>query len=135
MCSGSLEKQQGVWPYELERRLHKLMETRQKYEIKSCRLHWKRLRQGFMWTEAEASWWKVTAYIVSEHIVFYSGIVIVKQFTEGFRDDLEETRFRHVYSGPLEEQQGMCPHELERKQYELSSWRQEIYYLENIMYA
>lgn len=34
--------------------------------------------------EAEASLWKDTTFIVSEHVVFYDRAVSVKRFTGGF---------------------------------------------------
>ncbi|ESQ41037.1 hypothetical protein EUTSA_v10014215mg [Eutrema salsugineum] len=68
MCPGPMEKQQGVCPYELERRLHELMETRQEEEIKELETALEDAKQRLHVKEAEASWWKDTAYIVSEHI-------------------------------------------------------------------
>lgn len=53
------------------------MVTRQKYEIKEMQTALEEAKIRLHVTEAEASWWKVTAYIVSKHIVFYSGTVIV----------------------------------------------------------
>lgn len=73
-------------------------------------------------TEAEASWWKVTAYIVSEHIVFYTGTVIVKRVTAGFR---------HMYSGHWRNKECVL---MSWRESNTSSWRQEIYYFENVMY-
>ncbi|KAL0736147.1 hypothetical protein Bca4012_012357 [Brassica carinata] len=68
MWSGPLEKQQGVCPYELERRLHELMETRQEEKINELESALEDAKQRLHVKEAEASWWKDTAYIVSEHI-------------------------------------------------------------------
>ncbi|CAH2073155.1 unnamed protein product [Thlaspi arvense] len=68
MCSGAMEEQQGVCPYELERRLHELMETRQVEEIKELETALEDAKRRLHVKEAEASWWKDTAFIVSEHI-------------------------------------------------------------------
>ncbi|CAH8357415.1 unnamed protein product [Eruca vesicaria subsp. sativa] len=69
MSSGPvLEEQQGVCPYELERRLHELMETRQEEEINELQSALEDAKKRLHVKEAEASWWKDTAYIVSEHI-------------------------------------------------------------------
>lgn len=68
MCSGPVEEQQGVCPYELERRLHELMETRQEEEINELQSALEVAKRRLHVKEAEASWWKDTAYIVSEHI-------------------------------------------------------------------
>ncbi|KAL1208987.1 Protein POLAR-like 1 [Cardamine amara subsp. amara] len=68
MCSGPVEEQQGVCPYELERRLHELMETRQEEEIKELEIALEDAKQKLHLKETEASWWKDTAYIVSERI-------------------------------------------------------------------
>ncbi|VVB14000.1 unnamed protein product [Arabis nemorensis] len=68
-CPGLVEEQrQGVCPYELERRLHELMETRQEEEIKELEIALEDAKQRLLLKETEASWWKDTAYIVSEHI-------------------------------------------------------------------
>ncbi|WZZ30423.1 hypothetical protein YC2023_013824 [Brassica napus] len=63
-----LEEQQGVCPYELERRLHELMEIRQEEEINELQSALEDAKKRLHVKEAEASWWKDTAYIVSEHI-------------------------------------------------------------------
>ncbi|KAL0728310.1 hypothetical protein Bca4012_024403 [Brassica carinata] len=68
MCSGPVEEQQGVCPYELERRLHELMETRQEEEINELQSALEDAKKRLHVKEAEASWWKDTAYIVSERI-------------------------------------------------------------------
>lgn len=68
MCSEPVEEQQGVCPYELERRLHELMETRQEEEINELQAALEDAKKRLHVKEAEASWWKDTAYIVSEHI-------------------------------------------------------------------
>lgn len=69
MSSGPvLEEQQGVCPYELERRLHELMEIRQEEEINELQSALEDAKKRLHVKEAEASWWKDTAYIVSEHI-------------------------------------------------------------------
>lgn len=111
MCSEPLEKQRG-WPYELERRLHEHMETSQKKEIKSCELDWKKPRNGFIWQRLKLLG---ATYIASEHIVFYNGTVIVKWSTTGFREDSDTCIQGHW------------------RQYE--HMEQEIYFLENTMYA
>ncbi|CAF2135643.1 unnamed protein product [Brassica rapa subsp. narinosa] len=66
--SSLVEEQQGVCPYELERRLHELMETRQEEEINELQSALEDAKKRLHVKEAEASWWKDTAYIVSEHI-------------------------------------------------------------------
>ncbi|KAF8115831.1 hypothetical protein N665_0025s0278 [Sinapis alba] len=63
-----LEEQLGVCPYELERRLYELMETRQEEKINELESALEDAKQRLHVKEAEASWWKDTAYIVSEHI-------------------------------------------------------------------
>ncbi|XP_018444599.1 protein POLAR-like 1 [Raphanus sativus] len=63
-----LEEQQGVCPYELERRLHELMETRQEEKINELECALEDAKKRLHVKEAEASWWKDTACIVSEHI-------------------------------------------------------------------
>ncbi|XP_023637227.1 protein POLAR LOCALIZATION DURING ASYMMETRIC DIVISION AND REDISTRIBUTION isoform X2 [Capsella rubella] len=68
VCPGLVEEQQGVCPYELERRLHELMETRQKEEIRELEIALEDAKQRLQLKETEASWWKDTAYIVSERI-------------------------------------------------------------------
>lgn len=68
MCSEPVEEQQGVCPYELERRLHELMEIRQEEEINELQTALEDAKKRLHVKEAEASWWKDTAYIVSEHI-------------------------------------------------------------------
>ncbi|KAJ0230637.1 Protein POLAR-like 1 [Hirschfeldia incana] len=68
MCSGQVEEQQGVCPYELERRLQELKETRQEEEINELQSALEDAKKRLHVKEAEASWWKDTAYIVSEHI-------------------------------------------------------------------
>ncbi|KAG2239504.1 hypothetical protein Bca52824_091649 [Brassica carinata] len=68
MCSGPVEEQHGVCPYELERRLHELMETRQEEEINELQNALEDAKKRLHVKEAEASWWKDTAYIVSERI-------------------------------------------------------------------
>ncbi|CAN8236746.1 unnamed protein product [Cochlearia groenlandica] len=62
------ELQQGVCPYELERRLHELMEKRQEEEIKELEIALKDAKQKLVIKENEVSWWKDSAYIVSERI-------------------------------------------------------------------
>ncbi|CAA0401891.1 unnamed protein product [Arabidopsis thaliana] len=68
VCPGLVEEQQGVCPYELERRLYELMETRQQEEIKELEIALDDAKQRLHLKETEASWWKDTAYIVSERI-------------------------------------------------------------------
>ncbi|XP_010453121.1 PREDICTED: protein POLAR LOCALIZATION DURING ASYMMETRIC DIVISION AND REDISTRIBUTION isoform X2 [Camelina sativa] len=68
VCPGLMEEQQGVCPYELERRLHELMETRQEEEIKELEIALEDAKQRLQLKETENSWWKDTAYIVSERI-------------------------------------------------------------------
>lgn len=68
VCPGLVEEQQGVCPYELERKLHELMETRQQKEIKELEIALDDAKQRLHLKEREASWWKDTAYIVSERI-------------------------------------------------------------------
>ncbi|CAH8281675.1 unnamed protein product [Eruca vesicaria subsp. sativa] len=62
------EQQQGVCPYELERRLHELIERRQEEKINELQIALEDVKQRLHVKEAEVSWWKDTAHIVSEHI-------------------------------------------------------------------
>lgn len=65
----------GVPPYELERRLHEVLETRlqeQKRELEAA-LKWARykLREN----EKEISWWKDTARLMSKHVARLNELV------------------------------------------------------------
>ncbi|RID42390.1 hypothetical protein BRARA_J02274 [Brassica rapa] len=62
------EQQQGVCPFELERKLHELMETRQEAKIKELKTALEDAKKRLHVKEVEASWWKDTACIVSEHV-------------------------------------------------------------------
>ncbi|CAN8256686.1 unnamed protein product [Cochlearia groenlandica] len=62
------QQQQGVCPYELERRLHEVMEARQEEEIKELEITLEDAKRRLHVKESEATWWRETAYIVSEHV-------------------------------------------------------------------
>ncbi|XP_010491774.1 PREDICTED: protein POLAR LOCALIZATION DURING ASYMMETRIC DIVISION AND REDISTRIBUTION-like isoform X2 [Camelina sativa] len=76
-CPVLAEEQQGVCPYELERRLHELMKTRQEEEIKELEIALEDAKQRLQLKKTEASWWKDTAYIVSERIPEPSSRIII----------------------------------------------------------
>ncbi|XP_010519621.1 PREDICTED: protein POLAR LOCALIZATION DURING ASYMMETRIC DIVISION AND REDISTRIBUTION [Tarenaya hassleriana] len=58
----------GVSPYDLERRLHELVETRHEEQIKELEAALELAKQKLHLKETEVSWWKDTAYLVSERI-------------------------------------------------------------------
>ncbi|KAF3572960.1 hypothetical protein F2Q69_00060415 [Brassica cretica] len=60
--------QQGICPNEQERRLQKLMETRQEEDIKELQTSLRDANKSLHQMEAEYSWWKDTVCVGSEHI-------------------------------------------------------------------
>lgn len=57
----------GVPPYELERKLHELLETRQEQQIRELEDALRHAREELREKEREISWWKDTALIMSRH--------------------------------------------------------------------
>ncbi|XVF89400.1 hypothetical protein PTKIN_Ptkin19aG0127200 [Pterospermum kingtungense] len=57
----------GVPPYELERKLHELLETRQEQQIRELEAALVCARQEIREKEREISWWKDTALLMSRH--------------------------------------------------------------------
>ncbi|KAM7273613.1 hypothetical protein ACFE04_029040 [Oxalis oulophora] len=62
------EEHYGVSPYELERRLHEFLETRQKEEIQELETALKHATQKLLEKETEISWWKDTAHLIMQHL-------------------------------------------------------------------
>ncbi|KAL4297083.1 hypothetical protein GQ457_12G019840 [Hibiscus cannabinus] len=60
--------QSGVPPYELERRLHELLETRQEQRIRELEIALASAKQELCDKEREISWWKDTAQLMSRHV-------------------------------------------------------------------
>ncbi|OMO61576.1 hypothetical protein CCACVL1_23409 [Corchorus capsularis] len=58
----------GVPPFELARKLHELLETRQQERIRELEAALERAREELCEKEREISWWKDTAHLVSKHI-------------------------------------------------------------------
>ncbi|KAK8980347.1 hypothetical protein V6N11_061558 [Hibiscus sabdariffa] len=58
----------GVPPYELERKLHELLETRQEQEIRELETALESAKQELREKEREISWWKDTAHLMLEHV-------------------------------------------------------------------
>lgn len=58
----------GVPPTELERRLHELLEARQQERIKELEAALERAMLKLREKEAEISWWKDTARLLSHHV-------------------------------------------------------------------
>ncbi|GMJ07767.1 POLAR LOCALIZATION DURING ASYMMETRIC DIVISION AND REDISTRIBUTION [Hibiscus trionum] len=60
--------QSGVPPYELERRLHELLEKRQEQQIRELEVALASAKQELHEKEREISWWKDTAQLMSRHV-------------------------------------------------------------------
>lgn len=58
----------GVPPYELERKLHEVLVTRQQEQIRELEAALERARQNLQKKELEISWWKDTARLMSKHV-------------------------------------------------------------------
>ncbi|GAB4855177.1 hypothetical protein Ancab_023804 [Ancistrocladus abbreviatus] len=58
----------GVSPYELERRLHDLLEARQEERIRELETHLESVKQKLTEKEIEVAWWKNTARLISENV-------------------------------------------------------------------
>ncbi|KAJ4707782.1 Protein POLAR LOCALIZATION DURING ASYMMETRIC DIVISION AND REDISTRIBUTION like [Melia azedarach] len=58
----------GIHPYELERRLHKVVEARQQEHIRELEAALECARHKLHEKEIEISWWKDTAKLISQHI-------------------------------------------------------------------
>ncbi|XVE97338.1 hypothetical protein REPUB_Repub03eG0011000 [Reevesia pubescens] len=63
-----LDSHSGVPPYELERKLHELLETRQEQQIRELEAALESARQELREKEREISWWKDTAHLMSRHV-------------------------------------------------------------------
>lgn len=63
----SSEVQYGVPPFELERRLHELLESRQQEQIRELEAKIECLKHKLREKEMEVSWWKDTARLISRH--------------------------------------------------------------------
>ncbi|GMI92447.1 hypothetical protein HRI_002914000 [Hibiscus trionum] len=63
-----LDSHCGVPPYELERKLHELLETRQEQEIKELEAALESAKKELREKEIEISWWKDTAHLMLEHV-------------------------------------------------------------------
>ncbi|KAF5726276.1 protein POLAR LOCALIZATION DURING ASYMMETRIC DIVISION AND REDISTRIBUTION-like [Tripterygium wilfordii] len=59
---------EGVCPYELERRLHELLEARQEEHIRKLEAALESANHKIREKEIEVSWWKDTAQLISHHI-------------------------------------------------------------------
>ncbi|XP_052885114.1 protein POLAR LOCALIZATION DURING ASYMMETRIC DIVISION AND REDISTRIBUTION isoform X1 [Gossypium arboreum] len=64
----------GVPPYELERKLHELLETRQEQQIRELETALETARQELREKEGEISWWKETAHLMLKHVKQPSGL-------------------------------------------------------------
>ncbi|KAL4334275.1 hypothetical protein GQ457_07G037430 [Hibiscus cannabinus] len=64
----SPESHCGVPPYELERKLHELLETRQEQEIKELETALESAKQELREKEREISWWKDSAHLMLKHV-------------------------------------------------------------------
>ncbi|XP_039050948.1 protein POLAR-like 1 [Hibiscus syriacus] len=60
--------QPAVPPYELERRLHELLETRQEEQIRELEIALASAKQELRDKEKEIYWWKDTAQLMSMHV-------------------------------------------------------------------
>lgn len=58
----------GVPPYELERRLHELLESRQQDRIRELEAALECANRKLCEKEREVGWWKDTAKVISEHV-------------------------------------------------------------------
>ncbi|XVE53535.1 hypothetical protein DITRI_Ditri03aG0010700 [Diplodiscus trichospermus] len=58
----------GVHPYELERKLHELLQKRQAQKIRELEAALRRAKQELSEKEREISWWKDTAHLMSSHV-------------------------------------------------------------------
>lgn len=63
-----LEGNFGVPPYELERRLHELLEERQQEQIKELESALECAKGKIRKTELEVAWWKNTTHLISQHV-------------------------------------------------------------------
>lgn len=63
-----LEGNFGVPPYELERRLHELLEERQQEQIKELESALECAKWKIRKAELEVAWWKDTTNLMSQHV-------------------------------------------------------------------
>lgn len=73
------ERQCGVAPIELERKLHELLEARQEERIKELEGALECAKQEVIDKESEVSWWKETAKVISKHIPAHSRLKLASQ--------------------------------------------------------
>ncbi|GKV03158.1 hypothetical protein SLEP1_g15513 [Rubroshorea leprosula] len=62
------EEQCGIPPFELERKLHELLEARQQEQIRELEAALECTKQKLREKETEISWWKDTAHLLSQHV-------------------------------------------------------------------
>ncbi|KAK2659240.1 hypothetical protein Ddye_005773 [Dipteronia dyeriana] len=65
---GCPEVECGVHPYELERRLHEVLEARQQEQISELEAAIECAKYKLQEKESEISWWKDTARLMSKHV-------------------------------------------------------------------
>uniref|UniRef100_A0A0A0L4A3 Protein POLAR LOCALIZATION DURING ASYMMETRIC DIVISION AND REDISTRIBUTION n=1 Tax=Cucumis sativus TaxID=3659 RepID=A0A0A0L4A3_CUCSA len=76
------ERQEGVPPVELERKLHELLEARQQEQIKELKEALECAKQEIIDKESEVSWWKETAKVISKHIPSHSRLRLASQYDQ-----------------------------------------------------
>lgn len=62
------EYEHGVSPYELEIRLHEVLEERQEERIKELESALESAKEKLHQKDEELSWWKDTAKLISQHV-------------------------------------------------------------------
>ncbi|GKU87370.1 hypothetical protein SLEP1_g1777 [Rubroshorea leprosula] len=62
------ESQSGIPPFELERKLHELLEARQQEQIRELEAALGCVKHKLRDKETEISWWKETARLLSQHV-------------------------------------------------------------------
>lgn len=82
-------RQHGVPPVELERKLHELLKARQEERIKELEGALECVKQEVIEKESEVSWWKETAKVISKHIPAHSRLKLASQ-----HDQLQQLRFQ-----------------------------------------
>lgn len=62
------DERYGVCPYELEKKLHKLLETRQQEELLKLETALSRVERRLEEKETEVSWWKDAARLLAQRV-------------------------------------------------------------------
>lgn len=62
------DERYGVCPYELEKKLHELLETRQQEELLKLETALTRVERRLQEKETEVSWWKDAARLLAQRV-------------------------------------------------------------------